>query len=52
MELGQKIQQLVPYLWYLVGCLLDVVPDCHCTMPAKMMVDKDIEMELADIAIV
>ena len=49
-ELGQKIQQLAPHLWHLVGCLLDVVSDHHCTAPAKMMVDEDIEMELADIA--
>ena len=49
-ELGQKVQQLAPHLWHMVGCLLDVVPDHHCTMPAKMAVDKDIKMELADIA--
>jgi hypothetical protein len=50
MELGQKVQQLAPHLWHLVGCLLDVVPDRRRTMPAEMVVDEDIEMELADIA--
>jgi hypothetical protein len=49
-ELGRTIQHLAPHLWYLVGCLLDVVPDRHRTAPANIMVDKDIEMELADIA--
>ena len=49
-ELGQKVQQLAPHLWQLVGCLLDVAPDHHHTTPAKMVVDEDIEMELADIA--
>ena len=49
-ELGRKIQHLAPHLWYLVGCLLDVVPDCCCTAPTNIMVDEDIEMELADIA--
>ena len=29
--------------------MLDVVPDHH-TAPAKMIVDEDIEVELADIA--
>ena len=49
-KLGQKIQCLAPHLWYLVRCLLDVVPDhCH-TAPAEMMVDENIEMQLADIA--
>ena len=51
MELEQKVQQLTPHLWHLVGCLLDVVPDHHRTMPAEMVVDKDIEMELGDIAV-
>ena len=51
MELGQEVQQLVPHLWHLVGCLLDVGPDCHCTAPAEIVVDEDIEMELPDIAI-
>ena len=49
-ELGQKVQQLALHLWHMVGCLLDVVPDLHRTAPAEMAVDKDIEMELADIA--
>jgi len=49
-ELGQKVQQLAPHLWHMVGCLLDVVPDRRRTAPAEMAVDEDIEMEPADIA--
>jgi hypothetical protein len=49
-KLGRTIQHLAPHLWYLVGCLLNVVPDRHRTAPANIMVDEDIEMELADIA--
>jgi hypothetical protein len=49
-ELGWMIQHLVLHLWYLVGCLLDVVPDHRCTAPANIMVDEDIKMELADVA--
>jgi len=48
-ELGQKIQQIVPHMWHMVRCLLDVVPDFHHTTPAEMAVE-DIKMELADIA--
>ena len=49
-QMGQKIQDIAPNLWMLLGSLLDVEPTQRRTAPAKEVVDEDIEVEFPDIA--